>query len=174
MPYEAIVRKMDMGWIALAASERGLAALTLPRKNRKLAEFAMKKSLKDEKIEIFSDPHHMLDGFFYTVVDYFKGEAKDFPFDLDLSHGSEFDRTVWKVVRRIPYGETRSYKWVAVNAGRPEASRAVGGAVGKNPMPIVVPCHRVIRSDGSVGGFGSGVRWKKRLLKLERKNISNF
>jgi O-6-methylguanine DNA methyltransferase len=81
--------------------------------------------------------------------------------------GTPFQRNVWRVLRRIPRGQTRSYAWVARRAGRPRAQRAVGAACGANPLPIIVPCHRVVRSDGSPGGFGAGPRWKRRLLRLE-------
>jgi O-6-methylguanine DNA methyltransferase len=87
---------------------------------------------------------------------------------LDLAAGTPFQRRVWRALQSIPYGETRSYAWVAKQVGAPRAVRAVGGACGANPVPIVVPCHRVVRSDGQLGGFTAGLAWKKRLLALER------
>lgn len=98
---------------------------------------------------------------------YFAGEAVAFDVPLDLSGGTVFQRAIWRACARIPNGQTRSYAEVARMAGRPAAARAVGNALHNNPVPIVVPCHRVIRSDGSLGGFGSGVRLKKKLLRLE-------
>jgi methylated-DNA-[protein]-cysteine S-methyltransferase len=74
---------------------------------------------------------------------------------------------VWEITRLIPYGETRSYAWVAEQIGQPRAVRAVGQALGKNPLPIIIPCHRVITSNGKLGGFGGGLEMKKRLLSLE-------
>lgn len=74
---------------------------------------------------------------------------------------------MWRALLKIPRGETRSYAWVARQIGKPRATRAVGAACGANPVPIVVPCHRVIASDGSLGGFGGGLAWKRKLLRLE-------
>lgn len=82
---------------------------------------------------------------------------------------TEFERKVYRAVMRIPFGQTRSYKWVAARAGRPRASRAVGNALNRNPFAPYVPCHRVIKSDGSCGGFSSGSKKKKRLLETESR-----
>ena len=98
---------------------------------------------------------------------YFAGEAVRFDVPLDLSAGTAFQRAVWRACARIPYGDTRSYGELARLAGRPGAARAAGGAMHANPLPIIVPCHRVIRSDGSLGGFGLGISLKKKLLRLE-------
>ena len=83
--------------------------------------------------------------------------------------GTNFQKMVWKEISKIPYGETRSYKQIAINIGRPNSSRAVANACGKNPYPKIIPCHRVIRSDGSVGGYSlkGGIKQKKLLLKDE-------
>lgn len=99
---------------------------------------------------------------------YAAGRAVNWTVPLDLTVGTPFQRAVWRVLRRIPLGETRSYAWVARQIGRPRATRAVGAACGANPIPILVPCHRVVASDGALGGFSAGLRWKKRLLALER------
>lgn len=81
---------------------------------------------------------------------------------------TEFERQVYLVVSAIPYGETRTYKWVAEQIGRPNAVRAVGRALNRNPLPILVPCHRVVKSNGELGGYKFGLELKKRLLELER------
>ncbi|MGO9244764.1 MAG: methylated-DNA--[protein]-cysteine S-methyltransferase [Verrucomicrobiia bacterium] len=86
---------------------------------------------------------------------------------LDLSTGTTFQQSVWRALRTIPRGETRSYGWVAQQIGKPRSSRAVGVACGANPIPVVVPCHRVIAGDGSIGGFGGGLPMKQRLLQIE-------
>ncbi|WLW51158.1 methylated-DNA--[protein]-cysteine S-methyltransferase [Streptomyces sp. YU58] len=98
---------------------------------------------------------------------YFAGELKDFTLELRL-HGTPFQRTVWDQLRRIPYGETRSYGQLADALGNPAASRAVGLANGKNPVGIIVPCHRVVGADGSLTGYGGGLDRKRRLLDFER------
>ena len=98
---------------------------------------------------------------------YFKGELKEFTVELHLD-GTPFQRSVWQQLVRIPYGETRTYGELADALGNPGASRAVGLANGKNPIGIVVPCHRVVGSDGSLTGYGGGLERKQRLLDFER------
>jgi len=99
---------------------------------------------------------------------YFKGERRQF--DLPLApQGTDFQLAVWRILRTIPYGEVASYQWVAGQVGNSRAVRAVGGANGKNPLPIVVPCHRVIGSNGTLTGFGGGLDVKQRLIELEKK-----
>ncbi len=101
------------------------------------------------------------------LEEYFAGARRSF--DLPLApEGTAFQRTVWQALTRIPYGETASYGEIARRIGSPQASRAVGLANGSNPLPIVVPCHRVIGADGSLTGFGGGLEIKRKLLALER------
>jgi methylated-DNA-[protein]-cysteine S-methyltransferase len=98
---------------------------------------------------------------------YFAGELTDF--DLKLApQGTDFQLAVWSALETIPYGETRSYGDIAAQLGKPDASRAVGAANGQNPLPIVVPCHRVIGSNGNLTGFGGGLECKQFLLRLEQ------
>jgi methylated-DNA-[protein]-cysteine S-methyltransferase len=99
---------------------------------------------------------------------YLEGETVDFPDKLDLFGATRFQEDVWRIVRTISYGETRSYGWVASKLGSPKAARGVGQALARNPLPIVIPCHRVIGSDGSLGGFSGGVEIKRFLLRLEQ------
>ena len=99
---------------------------------------------------------------------YAAGSSVRWNVSLDLSSGTEFQQQVWRTLTRIPRGETRSYGWVAKRVGNPMASRAVGSACGANPVPIIVPCHRVIAGNGSIGGFGGGLPMKRRLLALEK------
>lgn len=98
---------------------------------------------------------------------YFDGRLMSFDLEIEFLGGTEFEREVWHALREVPYGETRSYKWLAERIGRPKAVRAVGQALGKNPIPIVIPCHRIIESDGSLGGYTGGTDIKRRLLDLE-------
>lgn len=97
---------------------------------------------------------------------YFAGMRRSFDLPLDL-YGTPFQKKVWSELMRIPYGEVRSYKEVALAIGAPRAVRAVGGANNQNPLPVVVPCHRVIGSNGALVGYGGGVRIKETLLRLE-------
>ena len=104
------------------------------------------------------------------LSEYFEGGRR--AFDLLLAPaGTAFQLRVWRALAAIPYGETRSYGEIAVAIGNPRAALAVGGANGSNPLPIVVPCHRVIGSDGSLTGFGGGLAAKRYLLDLESDNV---
>ncbi|WP_309062880.1 methylated-DNA--[protein]-cysteine S-methyltransferase [Streptomyces sp.] len=98
---------------------------------------------------------------------YFAGELKEFTLELRL-HGTPFQRSVWDQLTRIPYGETRSYGRLADILGNPKASRAVGLANGRNPVSIIIPCHRVVGSTGGLTGYGGGLERKQRLLDFER------
>ena len=99
---------------------------------------------------------------------YYRGHRVDFNDKLDTAVGTVFQRSVWEAVSLIPYGETRSYAWVAWQIGRPKALRAVGQALGRNPRPVIVPCHRVVAGNGGLGGFSGGVEMKRYLLSLEK------
>jgi len=104
------------------------------------------------------------------LEEYFAGKRKTF--DLPLSpKGTDFQRKVWDVLTRIPYSETLSYGDVAKKIGNPKACRAVGMANNKNPIPIIIPCHRVIGSSGKLVGYGGGLHIKEKLLELEQKNL---
>ena len=101
------------------------------------------------------------------LSEYFAGNRKQFDIPLAM-RGTPFQLDVWRALQRIPYGETRSYEEIASTIGRPTATRAVGAANGANPIPIIVPCHRVIGKNGALTGFGGGIPVKRRLLDLER------
>jgi methylated-DNA-[protein]-cysteine S-methyltransferase len=151
------------GWLGMASSPSGLLALTLPKPTK---EQALKPLLErwGEK-RPGEDPR--LDGLKTKLQRYFDGQQVLFDEPLDLSEATAFQRRVWSAVRDIPYGETRSYGEIARQAGSPGAARAVGRAMATNPVPIVVPCHRVIGSDGDLRGFGGGLDLKRRLLEME-------
>jgi O-6-methylguanine DNA methyltransferase len=100
---------------------------------------------------------------------YFKNKLKVFSFKSDLRWGTKFQQRVWDKLASIPFGETRSYQWLAKAIGQPNTTRAVGNANGKNPIPVIIPCHRVIRKNGALGGFTGGTHLKKYLLELEKK-----
>ena len=103
------------------------------------------------------------------LEEYFAGERKDFDLPLHLS-GTDFQVRVLEELQRIPYGETTTYGAIAERIGRPKAVRAVGAANGRNPIPIIIPCHRVIGSSGKLTGFGGGLDTKEELLRLEAEN----
>jgi len=156
------VFQTDAGWIAVMASERGLVRATLPRTSaedalKALGERASQATRNDDQ---FAD----LTARFQS---YFRGENPSFTDELDLSQVTPFQRVVWEGARRIPYGETRSYGELAEEIGRPGAGRAVGQAMSRNPVAIIIPCHRVIASGGKLGGFGNRLDLKWSLLSLE-------
>ncbi len=103
------------------------------------------------------------------IVEYLQGKRAFFSVPVDLSETPDFQRRVLEAARRIPFGEARPYAWLAARIGNPRAVRAVGTALGRNPVPLIVPCHRVWRTDGGLGGYLFGVAVKRRLLELERR-----
>ncbi len=104
------------------------------------------------------------------ITEYLEGKRKEFDIPVE-EHGTPFQERVWAELSRIPYGETVSYGELAERIGAPGASRACGSANGKNPVSIIVPCHRVIKADGTAGGYGGGPERKKFLLELERSHV---
>jgi len=102
------------------------------------------------------------------ILEYLAGKRRSFDLDLDLT-GTEFQKEVWRATSAIPYGETRSYGEIAQSIGRPRSGRAVGGALHVNPLPLVIPCHRVVGKNGSLVGFGGGLDLKARLIELENR-----
>jgi len=103
------------------------------------------------------------------LSEYFNGTRRDFELPLSLQ-GTEFQQRVWHALRSIPYGETRSYKEIAIQIGRPRAARPVGMANNKNPIAIIIPCHRVVGHDGRLVGYGGGLHIKRYLLELEKRH----
>jgi methylated-DNA-[protein]-cysteine S-methyltransferase len=156
----------DIGWIGLLSSSAGLLQATLPRPSQEEA-FSLLGD-RTGQATLSSEP---FDDLIERLRSYFSGHKTTFPDSLDLSKATPFQREVWQTLRLIPYGETRSYAWVAESISRPEAARAVGQAVGKNPLAIIVPCHRVIASDGTLGGFSGGLELKRHLLRLEGNSL---
>lgn len=104
------------------------------------------------------------------LCEYFEGKRRTFDIPFTMQ-GTAFQKKVWQALLTIPYGQTRSYKQVAISVGNEKAARAVGMANNKNHLPIIIPCHRVIGADGSLVGFGGGLGIKKKLLKLESENL---
>ena len=101
------------------------------------------------------------------MLEYLAGKRKDFNLKTKFLAGTEFEKKVWSELAKIPYGEVISYKELADNSGSPKAYRAVGSANSKNPLPIIYPCHRVINSNGALGGYSGGLEIKKILLRVE-------
>lgn len=150
------------GWVGIMGSVAGLRRATLPQPSKHAAYIALGNGLKDAQ----ETPRR------YTSLTeryqaYFQGQPVDFADTLDLSGATPFQRAVWQSAGEIPFGQTRSYSWVAGRAGNPRAVRAAGQALSLNPLPIIVPCHRVLAKDGGLGGYSGGLPVKKMLLELE-------
>ncbi len=152
----------DMGWVGILASAKGLLSTTLPQRSAEEAH-----QLLGNRLNQATWSPHQFNDLVERLKVYFSGKKVTFPDRLDLSGATSFQREVWEAIRLIPYGETRSYLWVAEQVKRPGAARAVGQALGRNPLAIIVPCHRVVASSGKPGGFSGGVEVKRYLLWLE-------
>ena len=153
-----------LGWMGVVSSPNGLRMVILPQKSKEAVLCQVMNygcAAEEQATALFGDLPHRLRR-------YLEGEPVDFPDKLDLVEATRFQQNVWQIVRTIPYGETRSYGWVANKLDSPKAARGVGQALTRNPLPIVIPCHRVISSNGSLGGFSGGVEIKEFLLRLEQ------
>jgi methylated-DNA-[protein]-cysteine S-methyltransferase len=149
--------KSPVGVLKLVASERGLAAILWENDDPKRVRLG--PVVEDKNHPVLLKTERQLN-------DYFAGKLKKFSLKFDFA-GTEFQREVWQALAQIPFGETRSYGEIAREIGRPKAVRAVGAANGKNPISIIVPCHRVIGSNGKLTGFAGGLKTKAFLLKTE-------
>lgn len=161
------VFQMKFGWLGVCGSPKGLHRLILPCENRAEVIRWLKKSTDAQLVEDKEKFRKLIK----DLRNYFAGKRIPFDYRLDLSPLTNFQKKALLKTKEIPYGETRSYKWVAESIGNPEAARAIGQVMAKNPLPIIIPCHRVIASNGKLGGFGWGPDWKRRLLRLEGLNL---
>lgn len=156
-----LVIQTELGWMGLAFNGHGLCAVTLPTPDARRAEERLRRlgamePLVEEEAGGWPD----------RLRRYARGEPTVFDGEIDVSQGTQFQQAVWRALLDIPRGETRTYGQIAEQIGRPRAMRAVGQAVGANPLAVVVPCHRVVAANG-LGGFGGGLALKKKLLQLE-------
>ncbi len=152
-----------LGPLSILCSDRGICRLELPG-------FAGHEQTPISDNELTGQRPAYLPALEEELKAYFRGDRVTFDFPLDLAGAPEFYLEVWNVVKNIPYGEVRSYGWVARELGRPAAARAVGQALARNPVPVIIPCHRVIHCNGTPGGFAgrmSFVETKLKLLSLE-------
>jgi methylated-DNA-[protein]-cysteine S-methyltransferase len=160
----AMVFRSPWGWIGVAESAKGIRALTLPQLTKSGAESSLRASAGPFLIE---EPSAPLRSARTQLLRYLAGSKRSFSLPLDVAQRTAFRRRVWRVLRHMPYGSLRSYQWVASRIGGRRYARAVGTAVGANPLPIVIPCHRIVAQDKSLGGFSGGLAMKRRLLSLE-------
>jgi methylated-DNA-[protein]-cysteine S-methyltransferase len=171
-----------VGPLLAAATDKGLLRLSFLGEayEYRPRAMALARSLARVRGAAADDPDDVLpvedpaafDGLATQLGEYFSGRRRSFDLEMDL-RGSEFQRRVWRSLLRIPYGRLRSYKQVAREIGRPAATRAVGQAVGDNPIAIVVPCHRVVGTNGGLVGFGGGMTLKAQLLRLEGHTLGD-
>ena len=157
-----IVFNCKMGWVGVLASAEGILTTTLPQSTAMAAQ----QLLGDGSNQATCTPT-LFNDITRRLQAYFSGQEVALDDELDLSRATPFQRLVWETTRLIPYGETRSYQWVAAQIQKPGAARAVGQALGRNPFAIIVPCHRVIASNGGLAGFGGGIEMKRALLNME-------
>jgi O-6-methylguanine DNA methyltransferase len=157
-----------IGPLFLAAAGRGLVALEFDaRLPGQQSIRPNPRHVREEKMGIaFEDSPSLMRPYISQLEEYFAGQRREFTFQLDL-RGTEFQRACWRALLAIPYGETRTYADIAEAVGNPNACRAVGMANHRNPIAIVVPCHRVIASSGDLCGYGGGLDVKRKLLELE-------
>jgi methylated-DNA-[protein]-cysteine S-methyltransferase len=157
-----VIAGTPAGWLGIVGSEAGLLRIVLPqpRPDDILQRLGVGLEQAEESPRRFR-------GLVARLRAYFSGSRVGFPDRIDVSGATAFQREVWAAARLIPYGETRSYTWVAEEIGRPKAARAVGQALGRNSLPVIVPCHRVLAADGGLGGFSGGLAMKRFLLRLE-------
>ncbi len=182
-----IIVETALGWLGVTVSEQGICRIVLPKKEKKSvrrelesAECARPGSDRNRTraggVRISALPSgvsNTLRKAGASLRKYFSGRRVLFDLPLDIRYYTRFQKAVWQAAAGIPYGETRSYAWVAERIGNPRAVRAVGRALGANPVPIIIPCHRVIGSSGKLCGFAGGLALKQRLLELENTNRGN-
>ena len=162
--YFAVLPSKLLGKIFVASTEKGVCRLDFRTSEKKF----LKELKRTVAGEIVKSPR-MNQKALSQLRKYVEGRLKRFDCRLDLQ-GTPFQRKVWKALLKIPYGRTRSYQDIARSIGHPKAFRAVGNANGSNPVSIIAPCHRVIESNGGLGGYGHGLKVKKRLLEFEKSN----
>ena len=187
--------KTPLGWAGLTVSDQGICRIVLPRKQKQDVQRELESSERarpgsdrkrtqaggvpacamhaDRRLsELPSGVNITLKKTGANLRKYFSGNRVLFDLPLDMRYYTRFQKDVWRAAVGIPYGETRSYAWVAKKIGNPRAVRAVGQALGANPVPIIIPCHRVIGSSGKLCGFAGGLTMKRKLLELEAGKVA--
>ena len=162
--HRAMIFHSPWGWMGIAESSKGIQAIVLPKRSKRAVESDL-RAQSDGPLQQAESVG--LEAARRQLLDYFAGKRNTFDVPLDLSQGTSFQRQVWRTLQRVPYGKLRSYQWIAARVGGPQYARAVGNAVGANPLPIVIPCHRIVAHDASLGGFSGGLSMKRKLLSLE-------
>jgi methylated-DNA-[protein]-cysteine S-methyltransferase len=155
--------KSPIGEILATKTEKGLSFISFPKSTWNKFLSALDE---DNSVDLLKSKSKF-SSLEKNLKAYFSGRKVNFREKLDLTGATDFQKRVWKAMLEIPHGETRSYGWLAQKAGGKNKARAVGAACGANPIPIIVPCHRVIKSDKTIGGYSGGLGFKKKLLQIE-------
>lgn len=158
-----MISECRLGFLIVAETDHGVCALSIGDTEEQLirsltGEFPRADIRRSDSVKKSID----------AVLGYFEGQLLNLPLDI---HGTDFQKRVWSALRTIPYGEVRTYQQVAEMINMPKAHRAVANACASNPVPLIVPCHRVVRKDGGIGGYALGVWRKKILLQREKENL---
>lgn len=162
--FTVCVFRTPWGWMGVSETTKGIDAVVLPKASR---QAVLSELHATSAARLDAQVSSRLREARTQLTDYLAGTRRSFDLSLDLSRGTSFQRKVWRTLRRVSYGQLQSYQWVAVRVGGRQYARAVGNAVGANPMPIVIPCHRIVAQDTSLGGFSGGLPTKRKLLTLE-------
>ena len=160
----------SLGWMGVGRRTWSVARVILPRAHQFLVTEQLRRSLLPLDTALIDVGQDVFGTLPERLVRQMEGEPMTFDDDPDTSDWTPFRTRVWEATRAIPYGETRSYSWIANYIGQPNAPRAVGQALHNNPVPMIVPCHRVVGANGALVGFGSGCDLKARLLALEKND----
>ena len=164
----SIVSCVGLGYLLVATTDKGICTVQLGDRPEELA-IALAQEFKRATI-IQDDFQHQ--EWIAKILESIRGKEADLDLPLDI-RGTAFQQQVWQALQNIPYGATRTYREIANELGRSKASRAIGNACGANAIALIIPCHRVMRSDGSLGGYRWGVERKQKLIEIEQQNLIN-
>jgi len=159
-----VIFRVKLGWMGLVGNEKGVERIHLPG----LTKEELRKRIEQEFPES-REEKTLLEGPQRELVEYFEGSRSRFEMPLDLSKATPFQKKAYQAMLTIPFGEVRTYRWLAEKVGNPKALRAVGSANARNHWPVVIPCHRIVGSDGHLTGFSApgGLDLKEELLRME-------
>lgn len=156
------VLKTRLGWLGVLATQNGIRRIVLPKDTAIDAVAGLGSQLDKAQLDQtrFRELHAQIN-------EYLNGTLRSFSVSVDMDNYSHFFLRAWEACSSIPFGETRSYRWLATHAGNASALRAAGQAMARNPLPLIIPCHRVVSSNGNLHGYGGGLDMKRHLLELE-------
>ena len=164
----SIVSCVELGYLLVATTEKGICTVQLGDRPEKLV-IALASEFKRATL-IQDDLQHQ--EWIAIILESIEGKEADLDLPLDI-RGTAFQQQVWQALQNIPYSETRTYREIANELGRSKATRAIGNACGANAIALIIPCHRVMRSDGSLAGYRWGIKRKQKLIEIEQQNLRN-